>query len=242
LRLGIVIPVLNEEKTLENQIGKLLTHLARNPFPGVDVEITIADNGSTDRTQNIAKFISKQNDAVRYHRVDEVGVGRALKAVWHSSSCEFVGYMDLDLATDLAHLRDALRLLTNGDADCVYATRWAKDSIVLNRSLKRTISSWVFNKLLAFYFDLPVSDAMCGFKFLRRDLFSQIEALGDSNPKWFYGAEIIVLSHHLGKRLVEIPVRWMDDRNSKVRILSLAVEYLGAMRTLKSKIATKDLC
>lgn len=121
----ITIPVLNEERNLRQQL-EILYHFILTELPVYGPwRIVIADNGSSDTTQVIGEKLAKEYSNIKYIRLDEKGVGLALQTSWSQSQAEIVGYMDLDLATDLSHLKEALVALSSGQ-DIVYATRLHK--------------------------------------------------------------------------------------------------------------------
>lgn len=232
--VDIVIPVLNEEATLQLNVGIILEFLAKELVGSYDYTLVIADNGSTDDTANIAsKLISQYGDKLRYLRVDRRGVGLALKAAWTDSKAIFVGYMDLDMATDLCHIPAALALFSTSNSDVIYGTRLHKDSTVVGRTLKREVTSRIFNSIVKLYLGTKFSDGMCGFKFLRREHLSSIINNGAHSDGWFFCTELLVVSEWLGLRVDELPVKWTDDPNSKVNIKKLALEYISAMKELK---------
>jgi glycosyltransferase involved in cell wall biosynthesis len=177
----------------------------------------------------------EESDKVRYLRVGARGVGLALKTSWGNSQADIVGYMDLDLATDLSHLPEALAALRGG-ADIVYGSRLHRHSVVRGRSLKRTTVSKIFNLILRTYLGAKFSDGMCGFKFLRRPVFETVRAHGAQSDGWFFSTELLYVGQKLGFRLHELPVRWTDDPDSRVRIARLSIEYLKAMRRLKRSV------
>ena len=162
------------------------------------------------------------------------GVGRALKKTWGDSHADIIGYMDLDLATDLKHIPEVLAALADG-ADLVYGSRLHERSIVVGRTLKREILSRGLNSIVRNYLGVTVSDVMCGFKFLRRPLYPILTAGGAVSDGWFFCAELLVVAQWKGLKLVELPVKWTDSPSSKVRVLSLSVAYLKAMRLLHSR-------
>ena len=141
--------------------------------------------------------------------------------------------MDLDLATDLSHFPTAIRALTEQGYDLVYATRLHRESRVIGRSMKRALVSRIFTVFVRTYLGTRFSDGMCGFKFFRRDKMQALRANGVVSDGWFFSTELLVVSEWLGLKVYELPVTWRDDRNSKVRIVPLAVEYLMAMHFLR---------
>lgn len=238
-KIEITIPVLNEEKTLKMQMFKIVAFLDKECVKYGDVSIVIADNGSSDRTQELAIELSKQNSRIRYLRLEKKGVGLALKASWLSSTADIVGYMDLDLATDLKHLHQVFDALLNNDYQMVTGTRLAKESIVIGRSPLRNFTSKVFNKILNFKFNGSFTDGMCGFKFLKRNILNNLMEYGANNDGWFFSTELLVVADYKNYKLLDLPVIWIDDPNSKVKIIKLAIEYLKAMNALKNKLENK---
>jgi glycosyltransferase involved in cell wall biosynthesis len=236
-RIEITIPVLNEEATLEDNVRKVLGFL---DTLGLDtlgeraISLVIADNGSADATEAIGRRLAEETGRVRYLRLPSRGVGLALKTSWLGSSADIVGYMDLDLATDLAHLPEAFAALRGG-ADLVYGSRLHRNSVVSGRTLKREVVSRLFNLILRSYLGAKFSDGMCGFKFLRRSILEPVIAQGAESNGWFFSTELMFVAQKLGYRLHELPVRWTDDPNTRVRIGRLTLEYLKAMRRLKHR-------
>ena len=98
--VDIVIPVLNEEKALPVCIDTLKKFLSTDC--SYTCRIVIADNGSTDRTSEIASDLSEANEEVSWMRIEARGRGRALKQAWLASTADIVAYMDVDLSTDLS--------------------------------------------------------------------------------------------------------------------------------------------
>jgi glycosyltransferase involved in cell wall biosynthesis len=236
MTFDVTIPVLNEEATLERQVRILHQFLiAHFPEKG-QWRIVIADNGSTDRTPQIAQQLSAALSEVAFVQVPERGVGLALKTSWGQSQADMVGYMDLDLATDLPHFLEAYEAIADKDFDIVYATRLHAKSQVVGRTLKREVASRVFNLLLKGYLGVGFSDGMCGFKFLKRAAYQKLYEGGARNNGWFFSTELLTVAEWLGMKIYELPVKWTDDAtSSKVQIIPLARRYWQDMKALKAK-------
>ena len=233
--IDIVIPVLNESKTLESQILKLEKFLNSESELKFDCRLTIADNGSTDSTCEIAYKIASQFKNIRVLSVGDRGVGIALKSAWQSSECDYVGYMDLDFSTSLQHLVDVESAFLS-NYDCAFGSRLLPESVVIGRSLKRSITSKVFNVAIRSALHSSLSDGMCGFKFLRRELLKDIFQMGADCDGWFFCTELAVAAQLSGHRILEIPVTWQDDAESKVRIPSLTLEYIRDIRKFRRRV------
>ncbi|MCB0542317.1 MAG: glycosyltransferase [Saprospiraceae bacterium] len=232
----VTIPVLNEAETLNRQIHTLHHFLSQHFQEPEQWRIVIADNGSTDDTPHLAEALSDELREVRLLRVPRKGVGLALKTSWMQSNADIVGYMDLDLATDLKHFIQAYNAIATEGFDLVYGTRLHKRSRVRGRSLTREITSRAFNTILKTYLGTRFSDGMCGFKWLRRDLVASLIDGGAVSDGWFFSTELLAIAEWKGLRLCELPVQWTDDTTeSKVNIPRLAMQYLEAMAALKKR-------
>ena len=100
--VDVVVPVYNEAAALGSSVRRLHDYLdERFPF---SYRITVADNGSTDGTWELALALDATLPNVRAVRLEEKGRGRALHAVWSKSDAVVLAYMDVDLSTDLAAL------------------------------------------------------------------------------------------------------------------------------------------
>ncbi|WP_417878615.1 glycosyltransferase [Vibrio sp.] len=235
--IEITIPVLNEESTLESQV-KLLSVFFKEELSDLgNISLVIADNGSNDKTQEIAERLSHTIPIVKYIRLDKRGVGLALKASWLKSDADIVGYMDLDLATDIKHLRDAFSILLNGEGDIVTGSRLAPGAQVIGRTKLRDFTSHSFNRLIKILFKTKFTDGMCGFKFLNRNKLPILMASGVQSDGWFFATELLVVGEALHLNVVDIPVKWTDDPNSKVKVIKLSIEYMKQMLNLKKRIA-----
>jgi glycosyltransferase involved in cell wall biosynthesis len=236
MTFDVTIPVLNEEPTLERQVRILHQYLSKH-FPETGQwKIVIADNGSTDQTRNIAAKLTFELPGVQLVAVPERGVGLALKTSWSQSSADMVGYMDLDLATDLRHFPQAYNAIATEGFDLVYGTRLHRHAKVLGRTLTREITSRVFNQMLKTYLGTRFSDGMCGFKWLRREHVAPLIAGGAVSNGWFFSTELLAVAEWRGLQICELPVVWTDDTTgSKVNISRLAKQYTLAMMELKKR-------
>jgi glycosyltransferase involved in cell wall biosynthesis len=240
MTFDITIPVLNEEKTLRQNILVLHTFLSQHFPNNGQWKIVIAENGSTDSTLSIAQTLCKEKRNIACIELPERGVGRALKTSWLQSKADFVGMMDLDLATDLRHFPEAYNAIAEKGYEFVYGSRLHKNSKIIGRKIIREITSRVFNMLLRIYFGNRFSDGQCGFKFVRTDAFKTLHDNGAVTNEWFFLSEILIVAEHIGLKVYELPVVWTDDPDSKVNIPSLTQRYLKAMYVLKKRLGERE--
>ena len=233
MRIEITIPVLNEESSINEKIKELDNYIEVNIRDLGEIKIIIADNGSTDGTIFKAQALERELGRVEYLRLEQRGVGLALKASWTNSSADIVGYMDLDLATDLKHIRTAISKIIDLKAEIVTGSRLKSGAKVIGRS---PLTSFAFNKIVKSVFSTSFRDGMCGFKFLQRSILDKLILNGAKSDGWFFATELLVVSEFLKYRIFDLPVIWTDDPNSKARIIKLAIEYIQQIMSLKKSL------
>ena len=164
----------------------------------------------------------------------ETGRGRALRRAFLRSEASWLGYMDADLSTHLAALPEALGRLGQG-ADLVIGSRLLPGARTRRRLHRETLSR-VYNALVRALFGSRLSDHQCGFKFLTREACQQLVPR-TQDDRWFFDTELLVLAQRAGRRVDEIPVDWIEDLGSTVRIVRTIVDDLRGMRRLRRRLA-----
>ncbi len=241
-KLNILLPVYNEERRLEKGVRETDRYLsAETEIPYI---LTIVDNGSTDQTEAIAHTLcDEMSGRVRYLRITEKGVGAAFRAGVSANECELVGYMDIDLSTDIHHIPQMYAAFcTEPSVGMVNASRWSRQSDSSGRKFYRNITSIGLVWLLKLVFRMRASDAICGFKFFRKECAEALIAeAGTGTNGWFYLIELLIRAERGGVQVVELPVRWIDDsENSTVHTFSLIKEYLHQIISLKRRLRKRN--
>ena len=228
-QVEIVVPVRDEERDLGPGIRRLAAYLSqRFPFHAV---VTIADNGSTDGTWAAAQALAGELDGVRAVRLAQAGRGHALRTTWSASGAEVLAYMDVDLSTGLNALLPLVAPLLSGHSDLAIGTRLARGARVV-RGPRRELISRCYNVLLHATLGTCFSDAQCGFKAIRADQARLLLPL-TRDSGWFFDSELLVLAERAGLRIHEIPVDWIDDPDSRVRVIPTALADLRGIARMR---------
>jgi glycosyltransferase involved in cell wall biosynthesis len=224
----IVVPVYNEAHVLADSIGRLHAYLEESfPFP---FRITVADNASTDATWREATELTRRLPHVHAVHLAAKGRGRALKQVWSDSTADVVAYMDVDLSTGLEGFLPLVAPLLSGHSDLAIGSRLHRQSDVV-RGPKREFVSRSYNLLLKLGLAVRFTDAQCGFKAVRTDVFRAL-APHIEDTAWFFDTELLVLAQRNRLRIHEVPVDWTDDPDSRVDIVRTALDDLKGMRRM----------
>lgn len=229
--VDVTVPVYNEERVLRESIARLHAFLS-NDFP-FTWQITIADNASTDRTRQIARELADEFTNVRVVELDRKGRGLALRTSWLSSDAEIVAYMDVDLSTGLNALLPMIGGIVSGHSELGIGSRLAPGALVA-RGPRREFISRTYNRILRSVFQNRFRDAQCGFKAIRTDIARELIPLVEDNA-WFFDTELLLLAEHNGLRIIEVPVDWVDDPDSRVHVVSTATDDLrGVWRLVRT--------
>lgn len=234
--LNIVFPVHNEEQRLRAGIEGTIAFLDDHGIE--DYVLTIVDNDSTDETCHIAAELSGEYSQVRYLPIPQKGVGIAFRTAVQENSSPIIGYMDIDLATDLRHILEVLSLFQNDEnLMFVNGSRWANGYGSTGRGLKRRITSMGLTAVLKLALGMKASDAICGFKFFRKKAAEElIELVGAEEDGWFYIIEMLLCAESTGMNMCELPVSWHDDGHSSVDTVAVTRSYLSQIKEYRKKM------
>lgn len=237
MRIEIVLPVFNEAHVLRQSVQRVLEFVSQ--FSEYQWMLTIAENGSTDSTAEIAAELADDYEAVLAISIDGKGRGRALKHVWRHSPADFSMYMDIDLSTQLSAIPEALAALQAGN-DLVVGSRFHRDSKV-SRGVLRGITSRCYRCMARICLQSRCDDPQCGFKAIRVGTVSTLLDCVQSE-RWFFDTELLYLAELASMRIATIPITWVEDKDTRVRILPTTRELvfgLIRMRRSRSKLCKR---
>jgi glycosyltransferase involved in cell wall biosynthesis len=192
-----VLPALNEEENIETATTRMADVLGSLGLR--DWEIIIVDDGSTDRTGEVADSLARKDpDHIRvFHHSPNLGYAEALKTGFTSARHQLIFYTDSDNQFDVREIRNLIPLIERADIVCGFR-------IYRFDPLTRLVLSWGFNLLVRIMFRINVRDIDCAFKLFRREVFDKVTI---ESRKFFVDAEVLAKAKYHGFRMVEIGVR-----------------------------------
>jgi len=221
--LSVVIPALNEEEAIGSTIQRCLDAREKVRASGglADVEIIVVSDGSTDRTEQIARSYS--NVAV-YAYPDNRGYGAAIKCGFEHASGDLLGFMDADGTCDPVYFGDMCRVLLSEEADIVLGSRMGAES---EMPRLRSVGNRFFALLLGMLSNEPISDTASGMRVVRRDA---LEPLGPLPDGLHYTPAMSARALLSGLRIREIPMSYGERiGQSKLSVLADGKRFLAAI-------------
>lgn len=214
--LSIVIPAYNELRRLPPTLRKVYAWLDANGRR--DVQVLVVDDGSNDGMADAVKseFAARSGFAVLAYGGNR-GKGFAVRHGFLQATGDRVLMTDADLSTPIEELEKLEQAMAERGADMTMGSRALGEVVVAQRGV-RSLAGKVFNKIMRGVLFLPFHDTQCGFKLFRRDLCRPVfEAM--RVERFSFDVEMIFLALRAGLRVEEVPVRWFNDAESKVRFL-----------------------
>jgi dolichyl-phosphate beta-glucosyltransferase len=206
--LSVVIPVHNEA----DHISGLLE--AFSVFTGL--ELIVAEDASTDGTQNIVQEFAARNKNVVLSSCDTLtGKGAAVKRGLKLAKGDVLGFIDGD---ESIHPKELMRVAATIDdgADLAVGSRDLRNSVIVRpQPLSRRVSGSIYSLLARALLDTHIKDFQCGCKVFRRDVWNSLTLTCDG---FAFDTELIAKAHEKGFVIIEVPITWSNQSNSKVRI------------------------
>ena len=213
---SVVIPAFNEARRLPRYLAEIVSYFAGRNEP---YEVLVVDDCSTDGTQEAVATIVSMHEPVRvlrHHRNE--GKGAAVRRGMLAARGEYRLFTDADGATPIGELKRLEAALMGGAHVAVGSRALLDPSVSVVARRHRVVAgrafSWIVQRLV-----VPgVVDSQCGFKAFTAtaavDLFEKLRT-----PGFGFDVELLLLARACGYRVVEVPVNWIDQPGSKVRIL-----------------------
>lgn len=227
--LSIIVPAYNEETRLPGTLEQIAQFLIAQPY---SYEVLIVENGSTDRTCEVAEQFSAQHSQFRLIREIQRGKGRAVRTGMLSAVGEYRFMCDADLSMPVSEITNFLPPAA-GDFDIAIASREAKGAIRYNEPFYRHLGGRVINTLIRWTILPGLHDTQCGFKcfssHVAQDIFSYQTMTG-----WSFDIELLYIARRRGYRIHEIPIHWYFNPDTKLNAFRDAIRMLSDIFQIRS--------
>jgi dolichyl-phosphate beta-glucosyltransferase len=220
--LSVIIPAFNEESRIADSLYEIKAYLSEQPYSS---EIIVVDDGSSDLTTEVVKFIDIYGKEVHEHdegklieNVKNVGKGYSIARGMMRASGDIVLFTDADLSTPIQELEKLLCFFDQG-YDVVIGSRNMSSSIVAKKPWHRRLMSGLYNIVVSMVSVRGIRDTQCGFKAYRREAAHRVARL-----QRIYGfgfdAEHLYIAKKSGYRIKEVGVEWQHKEGSTLEPIS----------------------
>jgi dolichyl-phosphate beta-glucosyltransferase len=234
-KLSLVIPAYNEARRIASSLEQVLDYVTTS---GMACELILVVERSTDGTAEIARRILEATPALLIENATHRGKGYAVKTGMLRATGDFVLFMDLDLSTPLAEIPVFLRRAEEMPGVDIWIgnRRHAQTEIVQRQSLVRQSMGRVFNVFVRRFVLPGLADTQCGFKLFRRHavkpLFERQTLDGFS-----FDVEILLIAERLGLEVRDLPVKWKNSPETKVRVVRDSIKMLADLMLIRRRVA-----
>lgn len=220
--LSIIIPAYNEEKKVADTLVKVKGYLSTKGYPW---EIILVDDGSSDRTVEVAREVIKDDGLIIIKNPSNKGKGYSVKRGILTSKGEVMFFLDADLSTPIEELDKMLPWIDKG-YDIVIGSRALSDSIIeVPQPWYRETMGKIFNILVRAFVLKGFRDTQYGFKCFKRGAALRVFNLQRLSG-FAFDVETLLIARKFGFKIKEVPVRWINSPDSKVGIISGSVSML----------------
>lgn len=216
--VSFVIPLYNEQKRIVKTLPKIETFLTQfEKSAKIKPELILVNDGSTDSTIDVVKNILKFKNTKLVNYKNNQGKGYALKQGFKKATGDYILFMDADLSTPLKHIYDFL----NQDLDektIVIGSRKMKGAKVTKHQpwIRENLGKG-FTLISNIFLVWGITDFTCGFKMFPKKIGKKIFSNVTIN-RWGYDSEVLYLAKKYNCKIVQVPVSWKNDGDSKVKL------------------------
>lgn len=240
--LSLVIPAFDEEARLPALLETLAGSAESAALEGglELAEYVVVDDGSTDRTPELLNEASESDPRLRpvVGNGENRGKGAAIATGVQHARGELVLMADADLSTPLSELPKLAEAMREG-GEVVIGSRAIDKDLIDRGPLHRRLTGRVFGGVVRGMTGLHVRDTQCGFKLMRtevaRDLFA-----GQTCPGFAFDVELLLRAERRGLRIAEVPVIYIHDSRSRVRVASATFEMLRDVAGLAYRVRVRE--
>lgn len=219
--LSIIIPAHNEETRLPHALEQALAFLKTQDY---DSEILVVENGSHDRTFEVAQEFSQSHPTLRVIRETERGKGRAVRRGMLEARGQYRFMCDADLSMSIEQVNRFLPPQSQ-NVDVAIGSREAAGAVRFDEPPYRHIGGRVINLIIRVLILPGLQDTQCGFKCFSAAAAEQVfsrQILGG----WSFDIEVLYIARRLGLTIREIPIRWRFDHATKLSAVQDALRMV----------------
>ncbi len=233
--LSIVLPAHNEEERLPETLRQVEQFICSQPY---EIEVVVVENASSDRTLELANaFAANYRNTLVIHE-ERPGKGLAVKRGMLAASGEYRFFCDVDFSMPIDQIIKFLPPQLNS-VEIAIASREARGAIRYGEPLYRHLIGRVFNWIVWILVLPGINDTQCGFKCFSAKASKELFPL-QTIDGWSFDVEVLAIARQLGYQIVEVPIPWYYQPQSKVHITRDLKRTLMELFKIRKIIRTRS--
>jgi len=212
--LSLIIPAYNEEMRLPHTLQLVMDYLASQPY---QAEVLVVENGSHDRTLEIAQDFARRYPNLCALHSDQRGKGLAVRKGMLAAQGQYRFMCDADFSMPVEQIGRFLPPVLDG-YDIAIASREAPGAVRYAEPQYRHLVGRVYNWMIRLLALPGLQDTQCGFKCFRGEVAEELFNL-QTLPGWSFDVELLFIAQRRGYKIVEIGIPWYFNSESKIRVM-----------------------
>jgi len=235
--LSVVIPVYNEEFKIKHDILAASGFLSAKNMRG---EIIVVNDGSTDQTSEVASN-SPVDEGVSLKVVgyaENAGKGKAVKTGIMEACSDLIMFIDSGNCVPYENINRGIDLLKDGKCELSHGSRFlAKSHIKRSRTAYRKLVSYLFRKYIRVLSRIPagLTDTQCGLKIYPKAIAHELYASCITDG-FLFDIEIILRACEKGYRILEFPIEWTSDPDSRLSVSATFLSLFSELRRIRKAL------
>ena len=227
--LSLILPAYNEEKRLPDCMEKVAGFIASRPEP---IEVILVENGSKDRTFAMGLDYMKQYPWLKVLHEDTPGKGNAVRRGMLEASGRYRMFADVDFSMPISEVNLFLPPEREGYQVAI-GSREAEGAVRYNEPPSRHFTGRVFNLIVRTLLGLPdIHDTQCGFKCFSAEAAESLFRVQRIDG-WAFDAEVLYIAKKYGYPIIEVPVQWYYDGNSKISVVQDSIKMFKELLQIR---------
>ena len=228
--MSLILPAYNEEKRLPECMEKVAKFIKQRGEP---IEVLLVENGSHDRTYEMALEYAKKYPWLKVFHEETPGKGNAVRRGMLEGRGKYRMFADVDFSMPIDEISRFIPPELS-DYQVAIGSREVKGAVRYNEPAIRHFTGRVFNLIVRILLGLPgIHDTQCGFKSFSAEAAEKLFSVQRING-WAFDAEVLFLAKQYGYKIIEVPVQWYYDGNSKINVIQDSIKMFRELLQIRA--------
>ena len=228
--MSLILPAYNEEKRLPECMEKVAKFIKQRGEP---IEVLLVENGSHDRTYEMALEYAKKYPWLKVFHEETPGKGNAVRRGMLEGRGKYRMFADVDFSMPIDEISRFIPPELS-DYQVAIGSREVKGAVRYNEPATRHFTGRVFNLIVRILLGLPgIHDTQCGFKSFSAEAAEKLFSVQRING-WAFDAEVLFIAKQYGYKIIEVPVQWYYDGNSKINVIQDSIKMFRELLQIRA--------